>query len=397
MFNKKTIDDINVKGKRVLVRCDFNVPLKDGAITDDTRITSSLPTIKKLLSDGGKVILCSHLGKPKGEPLPEMSLAPVAKRLSELLGKEVVFAKDDNVVGPNAKAAVEAMKEGDVVLLENTRYRAEETKNGEEFSKELASLCDVFVNDAFGSAHRAHSSTTGVAAFVDTVASGYLMKKEIDFLGNAVESPKRPFAAVLGGSKVSSKISVIDNLLDKVDILIIGGGMAYTFVKAQGGKIGKSLLEDDYLDYCKKMFDKAKEKNVKLLIPVDTVVAKEFSNDVPNHIVKVDEIPDDEMGLDIGPETIKLYIDAIKVAKTILWNGPMGVFEMSNYEKGTVELAKAMGDLDAITIIGGGDSAAAVKQFGLEDKMTHISTGGGASLEFLGGEELPGLAAIHDK
>ncbi|MBE6014074.1 MAG: phosphoglycerate kinase [Lachnospiraceae bacterium] len=396
MFNKKTIDDINVKGKRVLVRCDFNVPLKDGAITDDTRITSSLPTIKKLIADGGKVILCSHLGKPKGEPLPEMSLAPVAKRLSELLGKEVVFAKDDKVVGPGVKAAVEAMKEGDVVLLENTRYRAEETKNGEEFSKELASLADVFVNDAFGSAHRAHSSTTGVASFVDTVASGYLMKKEIDFLGNAVENPKRPFAAVLGGSKVSSKISVIDNLLDKVDILIIGGGMAYTFVKAQGGSIGKSLLEDDYLDYCKKMFEKAKAKNVKLLIPVDTVVAKEFSNEVPNHVVKVDAIPDDEMGLDIGPETIKLYIDAIKDAKTILWNGPMGVFEMSNYEKGTKDLAQAMADLDAITIIGGGDSAAAVKQFKLEDKMTHISTGGGASLEFLGGEELPGLAAIQD-
>jgi phosphoglycerate kinase len=288
------------------------------------------------------------------------------------------------------------MKEGDVVLLENTRYRAEETKNGEEFSKELASLADVFVNDAFGSAHRAHSSTTGVASFVDTVASGYLMKKEIDFLGNAVENPKRPFAAVLGGSKVSSKISVIDNLLDKVDILIIGGGMAYTFVKAQGGSIGKSLLEDDYLDYCKKMFEKAKAKNVKLLIPVDTVVAKEFSNEVPNHVVKVDAIPDDEMGLDIGPETIKLYIDAIKDAKTILWNGPMGVFEMSNYEKGTKDLAQAMADLDAITIIGGGDSAAAVKQFKLEDKMTHISTGGGASLEFLGGEELPGLAAIQD-
>ncbi|MBR5337420.1 MAG: phosphoglycerate kinase [Lachnospiraceae bacterium] len=397
MFNKKTIDDINVKGKRVLVRCDFNVPMKEGKISDDTRIVASLPTLKKLIADGGRLILCSHMGKPKGEPLPELSLAPVAKRLSELLGKEVVFAKNDNVVGDNVTAAVNNMKDGDVVLLENTRYRAEETKNGENFSKELADLADIFVNDAFGSAHRAHSSTVGVASFVDTVVSGYLMKKEIDFLGNAVEDPKRPFVAVLGGSKVSSKISVIDYLLEKVDALIIGGGMAYTFVKARGGKVGKSLLEDEYLDYSKKMFDKAKEKGVKLLIPVDTVVAKEFSNDVPNHVVKIDEIPDDEMGLDIGPETVKLYIEALKDAKTILWNGPMGVFEMSNYAKGTQELAKAMADMDAITIIGGGDSAAAVKQFGLEDKMTHISTGGGASLEFLEGTELPGLAALDNK
>ena len=397
MFNKKTIDDINVKGKRVLVRCDFNVPMKDGKISDDTRITASLPTLKKLISDGGRLILCSHMGKPKGEPLPELSLAPVAKRLSELLGKEVAFVKNDNVVGDNVTAAVKEMKDGDVILLENTRYRAEETKNGENFSKELGELADIFVNDAFGSAHRAHSSTVGVASFVDTTVSGYLMKKEIDFLGNAVEDPKRPFIAVLGGSKVSSKISVIENLLEKVDSLIIGGGMAYTFVKAQGGKIGKSLLEDEYLDFAKKMFDKAKEKGVKLLIPVDTVVAKEFSNDAPNHVVKIDEIPDDEMGLDIGPETIKLYKDALKGAKTILWNGPMGVFEMSNYAKGTLELAQAMADLDAITIIGGGDSAAAVKQFNLEDKMTHISTGGGASLEFLEGTELPGLAALDNK
>ena len=397
MFNKKTIDDINVKGKRVLVRCDFNVPMKDGKISDDTRITASLPTIKKLISDGGKIILCSHMGKPKGVPVPELSLAPVAKRLSELLGKEVAFVKNDNVVGDNVTAAVNAMKDGDVILLENTRYRAEETKNGENFSKELGELADIFVNDAFGSAHRAHSSTVGVASFVDTTVSGYLMKKEIDFLGNAVEDPKRPFIAVLGGSKVSSKISVIENLLEKVDVLIIGGGMAYTFVKAQGGKIGKSLLEDEYLDFAKKMFDKAKEKKVKLLIPVDTVVAKEFSNDVPFHTVKIDEIPDDEMGLDIGPDTIKLYKDALKEAKTILWNGPMGVFEMSNFAKGTLELAQAMADLDAITIIGGGDSAAAVKQFNLEDKMTHISTGGGASLEFLEGTELPGLAALDDK
>lgn len=397
MFNKKTIDDINVKGKRVLVRCDFNVPMKEGKISDDTRITASLPTLKKLISDGGRLILCSHMGKPKGEPVPELSLAPVAKRLSELLGKEVAFVKNDNVVGDNVTAAVNAMKDGDVILLENTRYRAEETKNGENFSKELGELADIFVNDAFGSAHRAHSSTVGVASFVDTTVSGYLMKKEIDFLGNAVEDPKRPFIAVLGGSKVSSKISVIENLLEKVDALIIGGGMAYTFVKAQGGKIGKSLLEDEYLDFAKKMFDKAKEKGVKLLIPVDTVVAKEFSNDVPFHTVKIDEIPDDEMGLDIGPETIKLYKDALKEAKTILWNGPMGVFEMSNFTKGTLELAQAMADLDAITIIGGGDSAAAVKQFNLEDKMTHISTGGGASLEFLEGTELPGLAALDDK
>lgn len=397
MFNKKTIDDINVKGKRVLVRCDFNVPMKEGKISDDTRITASLPTLKKLISDGGRLILCSHMGKPKGEPVPELSLAPVAKRLSELLGKEVAFVKNDNVVGDNVTAAVNAMKDGDVILLENTRYRAEETKNGENFSKELGELADIFVNDAFGSAHRAHSSTVGVASFVDTTVSGYLMKKEIDFLGNAVEDPKRPFIAVLGGSKVSSKISVIENLLEKVDALIIGGGMAYTFVKAQGGKIGKSLLEDEYLDFAKKMFDKAKEKKVKLLIPVDTVVAKEFSNDVSFHTVKIDEIPDDEMGLDIGPETIKLYKDALKEAKTILWNGPMGVFEMSNFAKGTLELAQAMADLDAITIIGGGDSAAAVKQFNLEDKMTHISTGGGASLEFLEGTELPGLAALDDK
>lgn len=397
MFNKKTIDDINVKGKRVLVRCDFNVPMKDGKISDDTRITASLPTLKKLISDGGRLILCSHMGKPKGEPVPELSLAPVAKRLSELLGKEVAFVKNDNVVGDNVTAAVNAMKDGDVILLENTRYRAEETKNGENFSKELGQLADIFVNDAFGSAHRAHSSTVGVASFVDTTVSGYLMKKEIDFLGNAVEDPKRPFIAVLGGSKVSSKISVIENLLEKVDVLIIGGGMAYTFVKAQGGKIGKSLLEDEYLDFAKKMFDKAKEKKVKFLIPVDTVVAKEFSNDVAFHTVKIDEIPDDEMGLDIGPETIKLYKDALKEAKTILWNGPMGVFEMSNFAKGTLELAQTMADLDAITIIGGGDSAAAVKQFNLEDKMTHISTGGGASLEFLEGTELPGLAALDDK
>ncbi|WP_343209841.1 phosphoglycerate kinase [Anaerolentibacter hominis] len=397
MLNKKSIDDINVKGKKVLVRCDFNVPLQEGKITDENRLVAALPTIKKLVADGGKVILCSHLGKPKGEPKPELSLAPVAKRLAELLGQEVKFAADPEVVGPNAKAAVDAMKDGDIVLLENTRYRAEETKNGEAFSKDLASLCDVFVNDAFGTAHRAHCSNVGVTQFVDTAVVGYLMQKEIDFLGNAVDNPVRPFVAILGGSKVSSKISVINNLLDKVDTLIIGGGMAYTFMKATGGKIGTSLVEDDYLDYAKEMLDKAKAKGVALLIPVDTVVAKEFSNDVPFHTVKAGEIADDEMGLDIGPETRKLFADAIKDAKTVVWNGPMGVFEMSNFAAGTVAVAQAMADIDATTIIGGGDSAAAVNILGFGDKMTHISTGGGASLEFLEGKELPGVAAANDK
>ncbi len=397
MLNKKSVDDINVKGLKVLVRCDFNVPLQNGEITDNTRLVAALPTIKKLIADGGKVILCSHLGKPKGEPKPEMSLAPVAVALTELLGQEVKFAADPEVVGPNAKAAVNAMNDGEVVLLENTRYRAEETKNGEAFSKELASLADVFVNDAFGTAHRAHCSNVGVTQYVDTSVVGYLMQKEIDFLGNAVNNPVRPFVAILGGSKVSSKISVINNLLDKVDTLIIGGGMAYTFMKALGEEVGKSLLEEDYLEYAKEMMDKAKAKGVNLLIPIDTVVAKEFSNDVPFHTVKRGEIAADEEGLDIGEETCKLYADAIKNAKTVVWNGPMGVFEMSNFAKGTIAVAKALAEIDGTTIIGGGDSAAAVNQLGFGDKMTHISTGGGASLEFLEGKELPGVAAANDK
>ena len=397
MLNKKSVDDINVKGKRVLVRCDFNVPLQDGQITDDTRLVAALPTIKKLVADGGKVILCSHLGKPKGEPKPELSLAPVAVALEKLLGQPVKFAADPTVVGENAKAAVAAMNDGDVVLLENTRYRAEETKNGEAFSKELASLCDVFVNDAFGTAHRAHCSNVGVTKYVDAAVVGYLMQKEIDFLGNAVNNPVRPFVAILGGSKVSSKISVINNLLDKVDILIIGGGMAYTFMKAMGYEVGNSLLEADYIEYAKEMLEKAKEKGVKLLTPVDTVVAKDFANDVPYHTVPLGGIAADEQGLDIGEQTCKLYADAIKSAKTVVWNGPMGVFEMSNFAKGTIAVAQALAEIDATTIIGGGDSAAAVNQLGFGDKMTHISTGGGASLEFLEGKELPGVAAANDK
>ena len=397
MLNKKSVDDINVKGKRVLVRCDFNVPLKDGQITDDTRLVAALPTLKKLINDGGKLILCSHLGKPKGEPKPELSLAPVAVALSKLLGQEVKFAADATVVGDNAKAAVAAMNDGDVVLLENTRYRAEETKNGEAFSKELASLCDVFVNDAFGTAHRAHCSNVGVTEYVDTAVVGYLMQKEIDFLGNAVNNPVRPFVAILGGSKVSSKISVINNLLDKVDTLIIGGGMAYTFMKAQGYEVGKSLLEADYLDYAKEMLAKAEKNGVKLLLPIDTVVSKEFSNDAPFKTVGLGEIAADEEGLDIGEKTRELYADAIKSAKTVVWNGPMGVFEMSNFAKGTIAVAEALANIDATTIIGGGDSAAAVNQLGFGDKMSHISTGGGASLEFLEGKELPGVAAANDK
>ena len=397
MLNKVTVDDINVNGQRVLVRCDFNVPLQDGKITDENRLVASLPTIKKLIADGGKVILCSHLGKPKGEAKPELSLAPVAVRLSELLGQDVKFAADPEVVGPNAKAAVAAMKDGDVVLLENTRYRIEETKNGEAFSKELASLCDVYVDDAFGTAHRAHCSNVGVTQYVKTAAVGYLMQKEIDFLGNAVNNPARPFVAILGGSKVSSKISVINNLLDKVDTLIIGGGMAYTFMKAQGGKIGTSLCEDDYLDYANDMIKKAADKGVKMLIPVDTVTADAFSNDANVKVVDAGQIDDGWMGLDIGPKTRELFANAVKDAKTVVWNGPMGVFEMPNFAAGTVAVAQALADTDAVTIIGGGDSAAAVNQLGFGDKMTHISTGGGASLEFLEGKELPGVAAATDK
>lgn len=396
-LNKKSIDDINVKGLRVLCRCDFNVPLIDGKITDENRLVQALPTIKKLVVDGGKVILCSHLGKPKGEPVPELSLAPVAKRLTELLGQEVKFAADPEVVGPNAKAAVEAMKDGDIILLENTRYRAEETKNGDEFSKDLASLCDVFVNDAFGTAHRAHCSNVGVTKYVDTAVVGYLMQKEIDFLGNAVENPVRPFVAILGGAKVSSKISVIENLLDKVDTLIIGGGMAYTFMAAHGEPVGKSLLEKDYMEYALQMEEKAKEKGVKLLIPIDTVVGDDFKNDCNFKVVERGEIPDDMEGMDIGPKTCKLFTDAIKDAKTVVWNGPMGCFEMPNFAKGTIAICEALANIDGTTIIGGGDSASAANNLGYGDKMTHISTGGGASLEFLEGKELPGVAAANDK
>ena len=401
MLNKKSVDDINVKGKRVLVRCDFNVPLKDGKITDENRLVAALPTIKKLIADGGKVILCSHLGKPKGEPKPELSLAPVAVRLSELLGQEVKFAADPEVVGPNAKAAVEAMKDGEVVLLENTRYRAEETKNGEAFSKDLASLCDVFVNDAFGTAHRAHCSNVGVTEYVDTAVVGYLMQKEIDFLGNAVENPVRPFVAILGGAKVADKLNVISNLLEKCDTLIIGGGMAYTFLKAQGKEIGKSLVDDSKIDYCNEMMAKAEKLGKKLLLPVDAVVSADFPNpiDAPIEVenVSVDNIPVDKEAMDIGKETAALYADAVQTAKTVVWNGPMGVFENPTLAAGTIAVAKALADTDATTIIGGGDSAAAVNQLGYGDKMTHISTGGGASLEFLEGKELPGVAAANDK
>ena len=396
-LNKKSIDDINVKGLRVLCRCDFNVPLIDGKITDENRLVQALPTIKKLVADGGKVILCSHLGKPKVEPVPELSLAPVAKRLSELLGQEVKFAPDNEVVGPNARAAVEAMKDGDIILLENTRYRAEETKNGEAFSKDLASICDVFVNDAFGTAHRAHCSNVGVTQFVDTAVVGYLMQKEIDFLGNAVENPVRPFVAILGGAKVSSKIPVIENLLDKVDTLIIGGGMAYTFMAAHGEPVGKSLLEEDYKEYALQMEEKAKAKGVELLIPIDTVVGDDFKNDCNFKVVGRGEIPDDMEGMDIGPKTCELFTNAIKNAKTVVWNGPMGCFEMPNFAKGTIAVCEALAAIDGTTIIGGGDSASAANNLGFGDKMTHISTGGGASLEFLEGKELPGVAAANDK
>ena len=401
MLNKKSVDDINVAGKKVLVRCDFNVPLKDGQITDENRLVAALPTIKKLISDGGKVILCSHLGKPKGEPKPELSLAPVAVRLSELLGQEVKFAADDNVVGDNAKAAVAAMKDGEVVLLQNTRYRAEETKNGEAFSKDLASLCDVFVNDAFGTAHRAHCSNVGVTEYVDTAVVGYLMQKEIDFLGNAVNNPERPMVAILGVAKVADKLKVIDNLLEKCDTLIIGGGMAYTFLTAQGLEVGKSLVDDEKIDYCKEMMAKAEKLGKNLYLPIDTTVADGFPNPIDAEIevsvVAADAIPADKEGLDIGPATCEKFAEAVKTAKTVVWNGPMGVFENPILAKGTIAVAQALADTDATTIIGGGDSAAAVNQLGFADKMTHISTGGGASLEFLEGKELPGVAAANDK
>ena len=406
MLNKKSIDDINVKGRRVLVRCDFNVPLKNGEITDETRIVAALPTIQKLINDGAKVILCSHLGKVKNGPNEGESLAPVAKRLSEKLGKEVVFVSDYNVTGEAATKAVEAMKEGDIVLLQNTRFRgAEETKNGEEFSKELADLADDYVCDAFGSSHRAHASVAGVTKFISAKGGsnvvGYLMQKEIDFLGNAVENPVRPFVAILGGAKVADKLNVISNLLEKCDTLIIGGGMAFTFLKAEGKEIGKSLVDDTKLDYCKEMMAKAEKLGKKLLLPVDAVVAASFPDpidaEIPVENVSVDAIPDDKMGLDIGAESAKLYAEAVKSAKTVVWNGPMGVFENPVLAKGTIAVAQALADTDATTIIGGGDSAAAVNQLGFADKMSHISTGGGASLEFLEGKELPGVAAADDK
>ena len=406
MLNKKSIDDINVKGRRVLVRCDFNVPLKNGEITDETRIVAALPTIQKLINDGAKVILCSHLGKVKNGPNEGESLAPVAKRLSEKLGKEVVFVSDYNVTGEAATKAVEAMKEGDVVLLQNTRFRgAEETKNGEEFSKELADLADDYVCDAFGSSHRAHASVAGVTKFISAKGGsnvvGYLMQKELDFLGNAVENPVRPFVAILGGAKVADKLNVISNLLEKCDTLIIGGGMAFTFLKAEGKEIGKSLVDDTKLDYCKEMMAKAEKLGKKLLLPVDAVVAASFPDpidaEIPVENVSVDAIPDDKMGLDIGAESAKLYAEAVKSAKTVVWNGPMGVFENPVLAKGTIAVAQALADTDATTIIGGGDSAAAVNQLGFADKMSHISTGGGASLEFLEGKELPGVAAADDK
>jgi len=400
-LNKVTVDDINVKGKKVLVRCDFNVPLKEGVITNDNRITAALPTIQKLINDGGKVILCSHLGKPKNGPEEKFSLAPVAVRLSELLGKEVVFANDDEVVGENAKAAVAAMNDGDVVLLQNTRFRKEETKNLEPFSSELASLAEVYVMDAFGSAHRAHCSTAGVTDHIKDTAVGYLMQKEINFLGNAVETPVRPFVAILGGAKVADKLNVISNLLEKCDTLIIGGGMAYTFIKAQGGNVGTSLVDDTKLDYCKEMIEKAKALGKTLLLPVDTTITKEFPNpiDAPidTEIVASDAIPDDMMGLDIGTETAKLYAEAVKSAKTVVWNGPMGVFENPILAKGTIAVAQSLAETEATTIIGGGDSAAAVINLGFADKMSHISTGGGASLEFLEGKVLPGVAVIANK
>ena len=400
-FNKKTVDDINVKGQRVLVRCDFNVPLKNGVITDENRINAALPTIKKLIADGGRVILCSHMGKPKGEPKPELSLEPVAKRLSEKLGKEVVFAADDNVVGENAKAAVEKMQDGDVVLLQNTRYRAEETKNGEALSAELGSLADIFVNDAFGTAHRAHCSTVGVVSHVKEAVAGYLIGKELQYLGNAVDAPVRPFVTILGGAKVADKLTVIENLLNKADTLIISGGMAYTFLAAKGYGVGKSLLDKEKIEYCADMLKKAEEKGVKILLPIDCVVAKEFPNpiDAPieTSVVDADKIPEDMEGMDIGPKTRELFAEAVKSAKTVVWNGPMGVFENPTLAQGTISVAAAMAETDAVTVIGGGDSAAAVNTLGFGDKMTHMSTGGGASLEFLEGKELPGIAALNDK
>ena len=401
-LNKKSVDDINVKGQRVLVRCDFNVPLKNGVITDENRLVAALPTIKKLIADGGKIILCSHLGKVKTEEDKQTkTLAPVAVRLSELLGQEVKFVANPEVVGPNVVEAVNAMKDGEVILLENTRFRAEETKNGEAFSKDLASICDVFVNDAFGTAHRAHCSNVCVTQFVDTAVVGYLMQKEIDFLGNAVENPVRPFVAILGGAKVADKLNVISNLLEKCDTLIIGGGMAYTFLKAQGKEVGLSLVDDSKIDYCKEMIEKAEKLGKKLLLPIDTVVADGFPDPIDGPIevetVASDAIPANKEGLDIGEKTRALFAEAAKTAKTVVWNGPMGVFENPTLAAGTIAVAQALAETDATTIIGGGDSAAACNQLGFGDKMSHISTGGGASLEFLEGKELPGVAAANDK
>lgn len=401
-LNKVTVDDINVQGKRVLVRVDFNVPMKDGVITNDNRIQAALPTINKLVKDGGKVILCSHLGKPKNGPEAKFSLKAAAERLGELVDTNVTFVPSDAVVDDEVRAAVNAMKDGEIIVLENTRFRgAEETKNGEEFSKELASLADVFVMDAFGSAHRAHASTAGVTKFVDTTAVGYLMQKEIKYLGNAVEDPVRPFVAILGGAKVADKLNVISNLLEKCDTLIIGGGMAYTFIKANGGSIGTSLVDDEKLDYCKEMLAKAEKLGKKILLPVDTAITAEFPNpidaEIEIEICASNEIPADKMGLDIGTKTQELFANAVKTAKTVVWNGPMGVFENPVLAKGTIAVAKALAETDATTIIGGGDSAAAVMQLGFADKMSHISTGGGASLEYLEGKILPGVDVIADK
>ena len=395
-LNKKTIEDIDVKGKKVLARCDFNVPLKDGEITNDKRIVAALPAIKYLVENGAKVILCSHLGRPKGEYKPEFSLAPVAARLSEYLGKEVKLAEDENVVGENAKAMAAALEDGDVMLLENVRYRKEETKNEENFSKELASLADIFVNDAFGTAHRAHCSTTGVAAYLPAVC-GYLIQKEIEFMGGALADPKRPLVAILGGAKVSDKIGVITNLLDKCDTLIIGGGMAYTFMKSLGHSIGTSLLEEEQVENAGQMMKDAEAKGVKFLIPVDNKVGKEYDENTEAQVVNSDEIPDGWMGLDIGPKSQELFTNAIKGAGTIIWNGPMGVSEWENFAAGTIAVANAVAESGAISIVGGGDSVAAVTKLGFSDKMSHISTGGGASLEFLEGKELPGIVALNDK
>lgn len=395
-LNKKTIEDIEVKGKRVLARCDFNVPLKDGEITNDKRIVAALPTIKYLMENGAKVILCSHLGRPKGEYKPEFSLAPVAKKLSEYLGTEVKLAEDPEVVGANAKAMAADLKDGEVMLLENVRYRAEETKNEDNFSKELASLADIFVNDAFGTAHRAHCSTTGVADYLPAVC-GYLIQKEIKFMGGALADPKRPLVAILGGAKVSDKIGVISNLIDKCDTIIIGGGMAYTFMKHMGHSIGTSLLEEDWVDKAGEMMADAKAKGVKFLIPVDNKVGREYDENTESTIVNSDEIPDGWMGLDIGPKSQELFVEAIKGAGTVIWNGPMGVSEWENFAAGTIAVANAVAESGAISIIGGGDSVAAVTKLGFADKMSHISTGGGASLEFLEGKELPGIAALMDK